>query len=101
SSRDCVARGRKRQHRGQDGSDARRPAERKRKSEKEATPNAGLRAGAAQMHVTIQPTRKRGPKKSDDGKGKKVHCSKSREQRPVAHQRRNTERNQNHTENNS
>jgi len=88
---------------GQDGcedrADARRPAESECEAEKEAAPSAGLRAGAAEMHVAVEPAGERGTEKADDREREKMYRAEAGEKCVVAEQSGETEKDENSTEN--
>src|SRR5712691_3051934 len=77
------------EHRRENRSDARRPAESEGKTEKKAAPDAGLRSALAQMDVAIQPTGHRRTEETDQREREKVNRAEPGEERSVKPERDN------------
>src|SRR5208283_2613888 len=84
AARDGVAGRGEYEHRGKNRADAGRPAKGKGESEKEAAEDAGLRIGAANAHVLIQPASQKRPKEANDGEREEMHGPKAKEERSAA-----------------
>src|SRR5258708_34294047 len=77
---DGAARSGECKHRRQNRTDARRPPERKREPKQETTPNSRLSTLRAEMYVAIQPTRHRGPEKTNNRKREVMNGAKTGEE---------------------
>src|SRR5208337_5216721 len=99
AARDGVAGRGEYEHRGKNRADAGRPAKGKGESEKEAAEDAGLRIGAANAHVLIQPASQKRPKEANDGEREEMHGPKAKEERSAAKKCGHAQGHQNHAEN--